>query len=939
MWNRNDRDNNSPTAIDQKEMTNHNSGEKVNIEFPHSFPAEEILKKFNSDPENGLSENEVQKRLETYGPNQLEETEEKSLFRILIDQVTNPVVYLLTAAAVLAFIFGDMPEGIAILVVLLLNTIIGFWMETQAHQSMKALKEMEKIIACVIRDKKIKEIDADQLVPGDIIELKAGDLVPADGRIIQTSELSVDESPLTGESVSVDKDPEALDKEEQVADRKNMVFKGTAVTNGSGKAVIVTTGMETELGSVSQMVSEAGEEQLPLNMKLQNLTKNLIWATLGLATAFFLVGWLTGKDTYQLVQTSIAWTIAAIPEGLPIVASIALAKGMLRLADHQVIVKQLAAVETLGETTVIFTDKTGTLTLNKLTLDTLCLENGLFKIKWEDDGKVSITDSDENNGSVDPDNPVLQRLFEIAVLCNDASLEGENNSEETDDQQESGKESGTGDPLDLALLQFASAYDTDRYKALREKERLDEEPFDSEDMVMGTIYEIEDKIVLLCKGAPEAILERCTRKMTEEGNSDFPEEERDRWMKHNNKLSDDGMRVIALATTEMEHKPSKDKDVEQDLMHELSFVGLTGFIDPPRPEAADAVDICRKAGIHVEMITGDHPGTAKNIARQVNITDKDKEAVIHGKDLEENKQKEEEVINTQVFARVDPGQKLDLINYYQDNGDIVAMTGDGVNDAPALKKADIGIAMGKKGTQVAREASSMILKNDTFSSIVEAIREGRVIFSNIRKFIMYQLSYHLSEILVIAFISFTVFNLPLLPLQLLFLNLLSDVFPALALGIGEGNPNTMQQKPKDPEEPIINKNNWFIIGMHGLILAIFISGSYFFAYSWWELSADVSNNVAFFSLALAQLWHVFDMRESDEPIFSNQVTHNKYVWAAVTFCLAVIIAAYFIPTLSRVLSFQQLDVKVWVLICVTSLLPLLTIQSLKEITKESRFSF
>lgn len=909
----------------------------MHIESPHSHPAEEILNELNTDPENGLSENDAQERLESYGPNKLEETEEKSLLRILIDQVTNPVVYLLTAAAVLAFIFGDMPEGIAILVVLALNTIIGFWMETQAHQSMKALKEMEKITARVVRDKNVKEMEAEQLVPGDIIELRAGDLVPADGRVIQTSELSVDESPLTGESISVNKDTGTLDKETQVADRKNMVFKGTAVTNGSGKAVITTTGMKTEIGSISRMVSEAGEEQLPLNLKLQSLTQNLIWATIGLAAVFFLVGWLTGEDTYQLVQTSIAWTIAAIPEGLPIVASIALAKGMLRLADHQVIVKQLAAVETLGETTVIFTDKTGTLTLNKLTLDTLFLDNGLFKIIWEDGGKVSMADNDGNSKTSESDDPVYRRFFEIAVLCNDATLKERNEQREEPDEQE--EKNGTGDPLDLALLQFAHAYDPDRYTTLREKQRLDEEPFDSEDMVMGTMYEIDDKIVLLCKGAPEAIFERCTSKMTKGGKSDFPQEEKNRWMKRNDELSDDGMRVIALATAEMDQRPSEDKDVEEDLMHDLSFVGLTGFIDPPRPEVADAVNTCRQAGIHVEMITGDHPGTARNIARQVNITDSDGEHVIHGKDLEKNKQNADEVVNTRVFARVDPGQKLDLINYYQENGDIVAMTGDGVNDAPALKKADIGIAMGKKGTQVAREASSMILKNDTFSSIVEAIREGRVIFGNIRKFIMYQLSYHLSEILVIAFISFTVFNLPLLPLQLLFLNLLSDVFPALALGIGEGNPHTMQQKPKNPEEPIINNNNWFMIGMHGLILAVFISSSYFIAYSWWDLSADVSNNVAFFSLALAQLWHVFDMRESDEPLFNNQVTRNKYVWVAITFCLVVIVTAYFIPTLSDVLSFQQLDMNVWILICVTSLLPLLTIQTLKEVTKNSRFSF
>lgn len=911
-------------------MASTNSSAKKTVpDNPHSDSSGEIIEVLDTDQERGLSHDEAEKRLESYGPNQLKEQEEKSLFQIVIDQLNNPIVYLLSAAAVLALAFGDIPEGIAIIVVLVLNTAIGFWMEYQAMQSMNALKEMDKVIASVVRNGDEKEIDAENLVPGDIIILEAGALVPADARLIEASELSIDESPLTGESVPVSKITDPIEKDTQVADRTNMVFKGTAVTNGRGKAVIVTTGMETEIGSISEMVSGAEKEQIPLNQKLEILTKRLIWVTLGLAGTFFIVGWATGTDTYQLVQTSIAWTIAAIPEGLPIVASIALAKGMLRLADHSVIVKRLAAVETLGETTVIFTDKTGTLTENRLTLQMMEFEGLKGDIKWGNN--KSSAEIIEDNGDSEKANERLKRFFEISVLCNDADLKTEPD----------GKDKGDGDPLDVSLLEFGRAYDRELFKELRSLERILEEPFDSEDMVMGSVYEIDGKPMLLCKGAAEAILKRCSDSLTADGKKEFTKESEKEWISRNEQLSEDGLRVIAFAFRELDKKPSDDTDVEKELMQDLTFLCLTGFIDPPREEVKDAVETCQKAGIKVVMVTGDHPGTARNIAREVNVADKDNDNALHGKDLREDvgQYDRNEVVNTRIFARVDPGQKLKLIEYYQDNGDIVAMTGDGVNDAPALKKADIGISMGQRGSQVAQEVSDMVLKNDAFSSIVEAVREGRIIFGNIRKFIMYQLSYHLSEILIIAGVSFTVFALPLLPLQLLFLNLLSDVFPALALGIGKGSPRIMEQDPKDPDEPIINNKNWFMIASHGLILTVYIMGAYFFASFYWGLSDAVCNNVAFFSLAFAQLWHVFDMREASEPIFNNQVTQNKYVWWAVTLCIVAIIASYFIPQINSVLSYQELDLKIWVLIGITSLLPLVTIQILKELTKNREFTF
>lgn len=895
----------------------------MNNADPHSQKLEDFFHNLDTDPEQGLSRQEAKNRLEEYGPNKLKEHEAKSLFQIVVDQVTNPIVYLLTAAAILAFVFGDIPEGIAIIVVLVLNTIIGFWMEYQARQSMNALQKMDKVMANVIRDGELNEVEAESLVSGDLIQLEAGDLVPADGRIVEATELSIDEAALTGESVPVTKNTDPVAEDAALGDRSNMVFKGTAVTNGKGKAVIVSTGMETEIGSISEMVGEADEDEIPLNRKLEQLTKNLIWATLGLAAAFFCTGWLAGEEVYQLVQTSIAWTIAAIPEGLPIVASIALARGMLRLANHDVIVKRLAAVETLGETTVIFTDKTGTLTENKLSLEKVDFPGLKANIAW-DNNRENVKIVTEKGDETSQEDDRIKKFFQIATLCNDAVLK----------EDESGnEENGSGDPLDLSLLKFGKTFNLDHFQKLRNAKRLDQEPFDSDDMVMGTVYEIDGQPMLLCKGAPEAIFDRCSSSFATDGTEKFTDKDKKKWKQRNEELSNDGLRVIAFAFAEFDRVPDDDKDVEKDLMHELTFLNLAGFIDPPSESVKEAVDTCLRAGITVEMVTGDHPGTARNVARQVNIVDQENDQALHGSDLREDVEEhdQEEVVNTRIFARVDPSQKLDLISYYRDNGDIVAMTGDGVNDAPALKKADIGIAMGEKGTQVAQEVSDMVLKHDAFSSIVEAIREGRVIFGNIRKFIVYQLSYHLSEILVIAAISFSVFELPLLPLQLLFLNLLSDVFPALALGIGKGSDNIMKQKPKDPEEPIISRKNWQMIGLYGFIMTIFIVGAYFFSSQYWGLSAEASNNVAFFSLALAQLWHVFNMREADEPIFNNQVTQNKYVWAAITFCAIVIITAYLVPGISSILSFQDLQTKVWILIGITSLLPLLTIQTIKEL--------
>ncbi|MDX1652193.1 MAG: cation-transporting P-type ATPase [Brumimicrobium sp.] len=875
---------------------------------------EEVLKELNSGPE-GLSNSEADSRLDEYGPNRLKEQNKRSIWKIIFDQVNNPVIYLLTTAGILALFNGEVVEAVAILVVLFLNTMIGFWMEYSAERSMKALKEMDKVHSVVIREEDKVTIDSEKIVPGDILVLKAGDIVPADGRLMEVSNLELDESPLTGESIPVKKSVDAIGEEKQIGDRENCIFKGTAVTGGSGKAVMVSTGMATELGSISKLVGEQKREETPLNTKLNRLAKHLIYVTVGLAALFFLTGWWIGEDLYKLIQTSIAWIVAAIPEGLPIVASIALARGMMHLAKKNVIVKKLEAVETLGETTMIFTDKTGTLTENQLSVDTF---------SYPEQESVNVDHSDME-GTV-PEGEHVKELLKIAVLANDASLDEES--------KDGNPPKGEGDPLEVVLLDFCKQVNEDLYDKYSSEEKKAHAPFDSDTMVMGAIYSFDDSFYVAGKGAADKVLERSKQILKEGDVEKLTNEDKEKWLKKNEELSEEGLRVLAFCYKYLDELP-EEKD-NPDFLKDMIFAGLVGFIDPPRSEVKEAILKAKQAGIKVVMVTGDHPGTAENVGKSIRIVAKENEnskISVSGRDLDGYLDGNKDLEGIRIFARVDPSQKLSLIEHFQNKSEIVGMTGDGVNDAPALKKANIGISMGKRGTEVAQEVSDMVLKDDAFGSIVSAVEQGRVIFGNIRKFIVYQLSYHLAEILIIGAISFGMFELPILPLQLLFLNLLSDVFPALALGVGSGNPGVMQLPPKDPEEPILTRKSWFRIGFYGVIIAASVIGAYLYATYVWDEPENVTNDVAFFSLAFAQLLHVFNMRDTQENIFNNQVTRNIYVWLALLFCFGILVLAISIPYISEVLSIESLEPRLWILIGITSLLPLFAVQIIKWIRK------
>jgi len=866
--------------------------------FYHARSIEDLFRMLDTS-EKGLHPGEAAQRRKEHGRNELETREKKSLFSIFISQVKNPVIYLLVAAVIVSFVFRDFPEAIAIMVVIVLNTSIGFWMEYKAQSSLEALKKLDPLKVSVIRQGAETAVNAEELVPGDLISLEAGDLVPADARIIAASELGVDESPLTGESLPVFKQTDPLDESVELAEQSNMLFKGTAVTTGKAKAVVVATGMKTEIGKISRMVSEETSEEVPLNKKLGKLARRLIWVISGLSLLFFVFGWIAGKELYVLLQTAIAWTVAAIPEGLPIVATISLARGMLRLSRKNVLVRNLSAVETLGETTVILTDKTGTITQNSLSLTSL-----LFTNQQIESLKEHPPEQDEAFG----------HFFSIAMLCNDASKNGD------------AEENFQGDPLDKALLEFGIQHNEKGLKQLRNLPRIQEDPFDSDAMFMGTIHEKEDGCYIAAKGATSAILDRCSHYLDQGKTIEMDDEFDKQWRRLDQEQSARGLKVIGFAFREVAGGLASDLKEREDFVENMVFVGMAGFFDPVREDIKEPLELCRQAGIRILMVTGDHPETARQIADEVNLRNDNQEKVVHGKELEKTAQ----LSAAAVFARVDPSQKLNIVNYFQEQGEIVGMTGDGVNDAPALKKADIGIAMGQRGTQVARDVADMVLQDDAFSSIVKAIELGRVIFQNIKKFIIYQLSYHLAEIIIIAGISFTMFQLPLLPLQLLFLNLLSDVFPALALGVGKGSRRVMEDPPKDPKEPIMTRKDWYSTGIYGGIIATFVIAAYVVAVHGMHLSDEVANNIAFFSLAFSQLLHVFNMRDPEEPVFNNQVTRNPYIWMALAFCILILLAAYFILPLSEVLSFQDLPLKAWALILLTGFLPLLTIQWIKR---------
>jgi Ca2+-transporting ATPase len=892
---------------------------RANNPWTHSW--QEILEALEVSADTGLDTSEVEARRKRFGPNRLRDTESKSAWQILVEQFKSLIVLLLVVAAALSFAFGEWVEGVAIAVVILINAAIGFVTELQAVRSMEALQRLGNVSAKVRREGQVQEIPAEKLVPGDIVLVDGGDVVTADLRLIAASKLQADESALTGESVPVGKQTEPLEEDIPLAERANMLFKGTAVTRGAGEGVVVATGMDTELGHISSLVEEAEEEVTPLEKRLEQLGRRLIWATLAIGAFVAAAGIFAGKEILLMVETSIALAVASIPEGLPIVATVALARGMWRMARRNALINRLSAVETLGATNVILTDKTGTLTENRMTVIRIALPCGEIEVSGEG---LEIEGEFRTDGkAVDPtDDEILRPALEVGVLCNNASLQRES----------SGQISAVGEPTEVALLVAGAKARIRRQELLDDLPEVREVAFDPKIKMMATFHEEDDdgRYRVAVKGALEAVLKASSHIPTEEGKKELNDEERQRWLERNRQMAAKGLRVIALAT-----KTADSSDA--DPYERLTFLGLDALLDPPRSDVRDSIKAAQAqgAGVEVVMVTGDQPATARNVAQAVGLVKDEDAEVVYGGDLQDIEDLTEEerrrLVRAPIFARVNPKQKLDLIAIHQDSGAIVAMTGDGVNDAPALKKADIGVAMGQRGTQVAREAADMVLKDDAFSTIVVAIEQGRVIFNNIRKFVLYLLSCNVAEIMVVSLASLVNTPLPIRPLQILFLNLVTDVFPALALGVGEGDPGIMQRSPRDPDEPIMTRRHWLAVGGYGLMITLSVLGTLALAFTRLGMAKPQAVTVSFLTLAFAQLWHVFDMRDPGSDWMRNDVTCNVYVWGALALCVGLLLAAVYLPGLADILRVANPGGEGWALVMGMSLIPLVIGQVLKQV--------
>ncbi len=874
-------------------------------QLPYALPVEQTLESLHVSPDQGLSDQEVRARQHRHGLNLLEEKKPRGAGAILLDQLKSVVVLILAAAAVLAFVSARWAEGIAVLAVIGVNTLIGFFAEWRAVRSMEALRKMGETRVRVRRGGREAEVPSEELVPGDVVLQEAGDVVPADLRLIEASGMRVNEAALTGESVPADKRLDPVDPDAPLAERTDMLYKGTTIVEGSGEGVVTGTGMETELGRISQLAEEAEKESTPLQRRLNQLGARLAWITLALAAVVAGAGIAAGQETVLMIETAIALGVAAIPEGLPIVATIALARGMWHMARRNALVNRLPAVETLGATRVIFTDKTGTLTQNRMTLRRVLCPSGDYQL-------------DPAGGESPDSDPLLRRILEVGVLCNNASL-----GEEED------QAAALGDPTEAALLEAGLLAEFSRERLLQEKPEVREESFDPEVMMMATYHESGGGIEVAVKGAPGAVLEVCDSIASENGEGSEPltDSKRQHWFEQTEALAGEGLRLLAIADKRVDNAGAEP-------YQGLRLLGLVGLFDPPGEGVKESIDACRAAGIRVVMVTGDQPATARAIGRRVGLVDSDEDAsVIHGRDLQPPEELSEEdrkrLLATRIFARVNPEQKLDLVRLYQQAGETVAMTGDGINDAPALKKADIGVAMGRRGTDAAKQVADMVLKDDSLSSIVVAVRQGRIIFGNIRKSAIFMLCTNVAEILAVAGASLANIPLPLRPLQILYLNILTDVFPALALAVGPGPPEIMQQPPRPPKESILTRRHWLAVAGWSLVIAMCVMAALGAGLLWLELKELAAVTVSFLTLGFAKLWFVFNLRDRGSRLLTNDIVRNRWIWGSIVLCAGLLLAAVYLPGLSHVLQTRSIGGSGWAVVLGLSIIPTILGQTLR----------
>ncbi|WP_147565375.1 cation-translocating P-type ATPase [Clostridium tyrobutyricum] len=821
----------------------------------------------------GLNDSEVEKRQQQYGYNELCEGHKKSIFQIFMEQFKDLLIVILIVAATVSIFTGNFESAMVIFAVIILNSILGTVQQVKAEKSLKSLKALSAPTAKVLRNGIQVEIPSREVVVGDILYLEAGDYISADGRIIENYSIQVNESSLTGESENVSKTQDIIEGDNAaIGDRKNMLFSGSLVTYGRAVIVVTGTGMKTELGKVASLLKNTEEKKTPLQVNLDNFSKKLSILILIICVLIFILDVFRGYPVMDSIMFSIALAVAAIPEALSSIVTIVLALGTQKMARENAIVKKLKAVEGLGSVSVICSDKTGTLTQNKMTVKKLYTDNKVL-----------------NSTELNLENEVEKQAVLMGILCNDAST--------TDEEK-------IGDPTEIALVDLGEIYNMDELSLRKEYSRIGEIPFDSERKIMSTVHRVKDRTLMVTKGAPDVLIDRISKIQTSSGIMDITEEDKSRIEMANEDFSETGLRVLAVTYKEIDiDKTELDLNQENDLV----FVALTAMMDPPREESARAISSCIKAGIRTVMITGDHKITASAIAREIGIL-KDKDEAVEGYELDSLSDEElkEKVDKVSVYARVSPEHKIRIVKAWQEKDNIVAMTGDGVNDAPALKQADIGIAMGITGTEVSKDAASMVLMDDNFATIVKSICNGRNIYNNIKNSIKFLLSGNTAGIMAVLYTSLAALPIPFTPAHLLFINLVTDSLPAIALGLESYKDNVMQEKPRNINTPILTKAFGKGILIEGLIIAAFTILAF---YSGLKTGDHMlASTMAFSTLCLSRLFHGFNCR-SRESIFKIGLFSNKYVWFAFGLGAALLSMVLFLPPLKTVFEISNLNLK------------------------------
>ena len=874
--------------------------------------SDDILSKLETSREEGLNSSDIESRLEKYGHNELKEETGKSFFSKIKEQFSDFLVLILIGAALISIFVGEKTDAIVILAIVVLNAFLGIYQEGKAEKSLEALKQMASPTAKVIRNGHLEVVPASTLVPGDIVILEAGDIIPADLRLIESSNLKIEEASLTGESVPVEKNGNIdFDHEVSLGDRTNMAYMSTIVTYGRGKGVVVGTGHETEIGKIATAIQSYEDETTPLQKSLNQLGKFLGIATVIICIVVFGVGLLQGRDVLEMFMVAISLAVAAIPEGLPAIVTIVLALGMNKMVKRHAIVKKLLAVETLGSTTVICSDKTGTLTQNEMTVVKIYTDGKILDVTgtgYEPKGEFQLNGENIDTNSIGD----LDTLLSIAILTNDAELE------ETSEGYKI-----IGDPTEGALVTLAGKSDVNKKDINSSYPRIGEIPFDSDRKMMTTFHKgyIKDKVVSFTKGAPDIVIDRCSHISTNGQVVPFNNELKEEVLKINSLFSKDALRVLAFAYREYDSIPKNISSESNE--NNMVFVGLTGMIDPARDEAKDAIQMCKQAGIETVMITGDYKETAFAIAKELGMAENESQAMM-GSELDNISDEDlrEVVKNTKVYARVSPDHKVRIVSALKANGNITAMTGDGVNDALALKKADIGVSMGITGTDVAKNTAELILTDDNFASIVAAVEEGRIIYDNIKKFVFFLLSCNIGEILIVFTSILLNLPVPLLPIQLLWLNLVTDSFPALALGVEKGDPDIMERPPRNPNTPLLSKDLMFGVIVQSIAIAASSIAAYILALKAHPNDIVTARAITFATLITAELLRAYSSRSQKYTLFKIGVFSNKTLVYGTTFSFLLLLVVLYVPFLQPIFDTVPLGFAQWEIVLIFAFIPL-----------------